>query len=117
MGTRVAARSCRAKKKGQKRQKTRELEACVAGRGPALIRALSYGSLLAATPTWSVCACQSSSAEAHQPTPPQRSQTLDVRCRLLPLLALTRIRLASSPPPRGAGERKKKKRKKERNSR
>ena len=56
------------KRTKKKSQKTRELEACVAGRGPALIRALSYRSLLAATPTWSVCACQSSSAEAHQPT-------------------------------------------------
>ena len=62
------ALAARRKKDKKKRHKTRQLEACLAGRGPALIRALSYSSLLATTPTWSVCACQSSSAEAHRPT-------------------------------------------------
>ena len=118
--TRVAARSCRAKKKGQKKKaedaRARGMRRRQRSRfdtGTQLRPFARNDANLERLRLPVVVGRGSSSNSA-----PQRSQTLDVRCRLLPLLALTRIRLASSPPPRGAGERKKKKKKKKkRNSR
>jgi hypothetical protein len=109
--TRVAARSCRAKKDARARgMRCRQRSRFDTG---TLLPLFARSDANLERLRLPVVVGRGSSTNSA----PQRSQTLDVRCRLLPLLALTRIRLASSPPPRGAGERKKKKRKKKRNSR